>query len=135
MFSFILDIDDCESVPCKNNATCIDGIDEFSCQCSPGYYGDNCTESKDHILIYHYVIIVCEKSYLDFNFTSIDLKLNKFDINYSIIRQFAKGQTKCREKLPRCHITKTYGINNFELLKMFAKHTVAPTKYRATQVL
>lgn len=86
-------------------------------------------------LIYHYVTIVCEKSYLDFNFTSIDLKLNKFDINYSIIRPFAKGQTKCREKLPRCHITKTYGINNFELLNMFAKHTVAPTKYRATQVL
>lgn len=60
-FPLILDIDDCESVPCKNNATCIDYIDEFSCQCSPGYYGDNCTESKDHILIYHYVTIVCEK--------------------------------------------------------------------------
>lgn len=57
VFPLILDIDECEPVPCKNNATCIDGIDEFSCQCSPGYYGDNCTESKDHILIYHYVTI------------------------------------------------------------------------------
>lgn len=62
-FPLILDIDDCASVPCKNNATCIDGIDEFSCNCSPGYYGDNCTESKDHILIYHHihVTIVCGK--------------------------------------------------------------------------
>lgn len=64
VFSPILDIDDCESIPCKNNATCIDGIDEFSCHCSPGYYGDNCTESKDDILIYLHITIGCEKNHL-----------------------------------------------------------------------
>lgn len=91
LFFFILDIDDCEFVLCKNNVICIDGIDEFFCQCFLGYYGDNCIESKDYILIYYYVIIVCEKSYLDFNFILIDLKFNKFDINYLIIRLFVKG--------------------------------------------
>lgn len=45
-----LDIDDCASNPCKNNATCSDGIDSFTCQCSPGYYGENCTESKFGVL-------------------------------------------------------------------------------------
>ena len=47
---FCLDIDDCASNPCKNNATCSDGIDSFTCQCSPGYYGENCTESKFGVL-------------------------------------------------------------------------------------
>ena len=39
---FFADIDDCESNPCQNGATCVDGIDSYTCECANGYSGDNC---------------------------------------------------------------------------------------------
>ena len=38
----LLDIDDCESNPCKNGGCCIDGVDSYTCICSPGYTGHDC---------------------------------------------------------------------------------------------
>ena len=35
-----VNIDDCESSPCLNNGTCADGINEYKCNCSPGFYGE-----------------------------------------------------------------------------------------------
>lgn len=29
-------IDECLSNPCRNNATCTDGIDMYACNCTPG---------------------------------------------------------------------------------------------------
>ncbi|XP_053388048.1 protein jagged-1-like [Mercenaria mercenaria] len=38
-----LNIDDCStSSKCLNGATCIDGVQQFSCQCSPGWTGRYC---------------------------------------------------------------------------------------------
>ena len=31
-------IDDCITRPCRNNGTCIDGINTFHCQCEPGTF-------------------------------------------------------------------------------------------------
>lgn len=43
MFEFFTtDIDECKSTPCKNGATCVDGVDSYKCQCVAGYDGDNC---------------------------------------------------------------------------------------------
>lgn len=36
------DIDECASNPCQNGATCIDGINSFTCKCVPGYTGKLC---------------------------------------------------------------------------------------------
>lgn len=33
-------IDECLSNPCDNNATCIDGIDEYICNCEAGFEGN-----------------------------------------------------------------------------------------------
>ena len=41
-YIFISDIDDCESNPCQNGATCQDGIGLYSCSCPTGYEGDQC---------------------------------------------------------------------------------------------
>ena len=41
-FFLFADIDDCESNPCQNGATCVDGIDSYTCECANGYSGDNC---------------------------------------------------------------------------------------------
>ena len=38
----LADIDDCAPQPCLNGGTCSDGINEYSCDCLPGYSGTNC---------------------------------------------------------------------------------------------
>ena len=37
-----LNIDDCSPNSCLNGATCVDGIDTFTCQCLSGYTGSFC---------------------------------------------------------------------------------------------
>lgn len=50
LFCFLLqtvaDINDCESNPCKNGGTCIDGINSYKCICSDGWEGTYCETSK-----------------------------------------------------------------------------------------
>ncbi|XP_076842699.1 versican core protein isoform X2 [Brachyhypopomus gauderio] len=44
------DTDECQSNPCRNGATCVDGANSFTCLCLPSYSGDLCeqdTESCD----------------------------------------------------------------------------------------
>ncbi|XP_077594192.1 brevican core protein-like isoform X2 [Stigmatopora nigra] len=36
------DEDECQSDPCLNGATCLDGVDDFSCLCLPSYDGKLC---------------------------------------------------------------------------------------------
>ena len=38
-----IDIDECEILPCQNNATCQNLINDYSCICWPGYEGKNCS--------------------------------------------------------------------------------------------
>ena len=47
--SLFSDIDDCYPDPCQNNSTCVDGVNDYTCNCTAGYYGKNCSQSKlDH---------------------------------------------------------------------------------------
>ena len=41
----IADINDCHNVSCGENATCIDEVGNYSCECDSGFTGDgyNCT--------------------------------------------------------------------------------------------
>ncbi|XP_073484368.1 protein jagged-1 [Aquarana catesbeiana] len=48
-------INDCESSPCKNGGTCIDGVNSFKCICSEGWEGtyceidiNNCSKNSCH---------------------------------------------------------------------------------------
>ena len=38
----VKDIDDCESGPCQNGATCVDGVADYSCECEEGWTGKDC---------------------------------------------------------------------------------------------
>ncbi|XP_026689028.1 neurogenic locus Notch protein-like, partial [Diaphorina citri] len=40
-------INECDSSPCGNGATCIDNIKYYSCHCPYGYTGKHCTEYVD----------------------------------------------------------------------------------------
>lgn len=42
----LLDINDCESNPCRNGGTCIDKINVYQCICADGWEGPNCETSE-----------------------------------------------------------------------------------------
>ena len=48
MLLVIADINDCHNVSCGENATCIDEVGNYSCECDSGFTGDgyNCTGKK-----------------------------------------------------------------------------------------
>ena len=39
------ELDECDSQPCINGATCTDGVNSYHCECTPGYDGDSCETS------------------------------------------------------------------------------------------
>lgn len=46
-----IDIDECATTPCQNNATCIDLIADYKCDCSgTGFTGNNCENDIDECL-------------------------------------------------------------------------------------
>ncbi len=52
--AFLLDINDCPTVnPCNNGATCVDGVNDFSCICASGYSGIHCETSGSYFAETH----------------------------------------------------------------------------------
>ena len=37
-----INIDDCNATACSGQGICIDGVDEYSCFCEPGFVGEDC---------------------------------------------------------------------------------------------
>ena len=45
-FIIFLDINECASNPCQSGATCIDGVNEYTCNCAKGFIGSLCKTGK-----------------------------------------------------------------------------------------
>ena len=45
-----VDIDECAPMPCKNNGTCFDLVNGFSCNCEPGFTGKQCEVNIDECM-------------------------------------------------------------------------------------
>ena len=41
-YDYIADINECDSNPCQNGATCDDLLNEYDCTCPTGFIGTNC---------------------------------------------------------------------------------------------
>ena len=43
----LTDIDDCPPQnPCGNGGTCVDGVNQYTCDCETGYTGDHCQDGN-----------------------------------------------------------------------------------------
>ena len=40
--NMVPDIDECQSEPCLNEGTCVDGVNRYICYCQPGFSGNQC---------------------------------------------------------------------------------------------
>ena len=52
MGTYFLDINECASNPCKNEAQCNDKVNGFECQCAAGYSGTNCENGELTFLLF-----------------------------------------------------------------------------------
>ena len=46
LFVYSLDINNCETKPCKNGGICEDGNNIRTCTCRSGYIGNDCENGK-----------------------------------------------------------------------------------------
>lgn len=44
---------ECDSNPCENGGSCVDGINNYTCACVPGYTGDRCNQSESILLFFY----------------------------------------------------------------------------------
>ena len=43
---YLVDINECKSNPCENGGTCTDGVNRYTCKCSPGYTDATCQKQS-----------------------------------------------------------------------------------------
>ena len=48
---FILDIDECASLPCQHRSTCTDRVNSYTCTCASGYEGITCGTGKSRCFL------------------------------------------------------------------------------------
>ena len=57
MYVFFLEINECESDPCLSSGTCVDELNQYTCNCVPGYTGINCETGKNTLHSYDIITV------------------------------------------------------------------------------
>ena len=56
---YLVDINECKSNPCENGGTCTDGVNRYTCKCSPGYTDATCQTGVSDV---NTVVMFCVKN-------------------------------------------------------------------------
>ena len=68
---YILDIDDCVGQTCSSMGTCTDLVDDYKCECNPGFTGKDCETSN-------YFLQNCHTIYALYSFqNTVNIKLRE----------------------------------------------------------
>ena len=51
MNKFLVEINECDSNPCGNGATCNEQFDMYNCTCAAGYTGIHCESRKTNVQV------------------------------------------------------------------------------------
>ncbi len=49
LFVACVDINECVSNPCRNGGTCVDGVNQYTCDCPDGFLGSTCQTGNQSI--------------------------------------------------------------------------------------
>ena len=52
---FLKDVDECVNHTCQNGGSCKDGVNNYSCNCLPGFMGDRCQTGRYFNLFFHFL--------------------------------------------------------------------------------
>lgn len=63
MYVPVSDINECGSNPCLNGGTCFDQVNQFQCQCQPGFAGTRCQTSKFHLAFFKYACTILRHAF------------------------------------------------------------------------
>ena len=93
-----LDIDDCVHHTCANGGLCVDGVNNYSCNCSAGYTGERCLTGRQTFwplsCWYHVVFFTLRKSIFTqykINVLLIDWNANFLDIDDCVNHTCSNG--------------------------------------------
>ena len=61
-FKDLLDVNECQSNPCKNGAQCLDLFGNYLCQCPDGWQGKDCGLDVDECKLYSGTTLGCQNN-------------------------------------------------------------------------
>lgn len=121
-----IDINECASSPCKNGATCKDGVNSYTCTCAAGFTGQNCSDSK---WAYNFVLLfILFIRYLKINcFLCILVNLILLDKD-----DLRKLYTACSFKMKQFFMS-NYFMRSNGYVKLFQRSRNAPRNRARTE--
>lgn len=62
---YVVDVNECDFAPCKNNGTCINNNGSYVCECIHGWQGQHCDDGRirTKIAFYKLKLIVITNNY------------------------------------------------------------------------
>ena len=101
------DIDECVNHTCSNGGSCVDGVNNYSCNCKPGFTGDRCQTGAFVIrhqqsILFNSIFLRLTKSYLrhqtffvfHFNVSKKGVKVDHQFLNVCLLFSFHKTRNK-----------------------------------------